>query len=198
MKSGMRAVGTVAVAAALFAMPFVAGAQEKGVRFGVSAGLSVPMGKLGDVNGTGYNLTGHATLSPSSLANLSFRGDVGIDRFDAKESIGSLTQKGGVTMIGFTANAIYAFSQDDPGAVTRPYILVGGGFFNGRSKVTSILGAAEDTDSSNSTDAGIQFGGGMEFNLSSGFGAFAEAKLVNVFGDGSSRRWIPISFGVRF
>jgi hypothetical protein len=74
-----------------------------------------------------------------------------------------------------------------------PYILGGVGMFNGKASA----GSSTYSVSASSTDLGIQAGGGIEFKLS-GFSTFAEAKFVNVFGDGSSSSWIPITFGVRF
>ncbi len=189
----------LAALAAFVALPLAVSAQEgRSVMFGVSAGLTMPIGHLGDVHSSGFNLTGHATLSPASLSNLSFRGDLSYDKFDAKENIALVSQKGSLSIIGVTANVIYAFTQDDPGAITRPYILGGAGFYNSRGEITTRLGEVEQTHKSSDTNLGMQFGGGMEFNLSSGFSAFAEAKLVNVFGESKSTRLVPISFGVRF
>ena len=69
----------------------------------------------------------------------------------------------------------------------RPYALGGLGLFNTRNP---------ETDQSD-TNLGLQVGGGLTFQLS-GFSTFAEARFVNVFSDGRSSRYVPITFGVRF
>ncbi len=63
------------------------------------------------------------------------------------------------------------------------------------SSEASVGGVSGDSDSSN--DLGIAVGGGVEFRLA-GFSTFAEARVVNVFGDNDSSRWIPVTFGIRF
>jgi hypothetical protein len=188
--------------AALVALPFSLGAQDmapRPVSFGISAGLSMPMGNLSDAFNSGFNVTGHIGYKPAMFTNLSFRGDVGFDRFNAKEDISgtAVTQEGTFTAIGVTANAIYAFPQSDAAAILRPYLLGGLGFYNTKSKVTTTLGTVEASSENSDSNFGLQAGIGAEFALS-GFSTFAEAKFVNVLGDGSSIRWIPISFGIRF
>jgi hypothetical protein len=43
----------------------------------------------------------------------------------------------------------------------------------------------------------VQGGAGLAFQLS-GFSTFVEGRLVNVFSDNTSIRYVPITFGVRF
>jgi opacity protein-like surface antigen len=159
----------------------------------------MPMGNLSDAFGSGFNVTGHVGYKPAMFTNLSFRGDVSFDRFNAKEDISGteVTQEGTFTAIGVSANAIYAFPQADASAMLRPYLLGGLGFYNTKSKVTTSLGTVESSTEISDSNLGLQAGVGAEFALS-GFSTFAEAKFVNVLGDGSSIRWIPISFGIRF
>lgn len=186
--------------AALVALPLSAQAQTaepRAIQFGISGGLTMPMGDVGDVYSSGFNVTGHVTMRPGTLANLSFRGDVALDRFSAKRELSLVTQEGSFTSIGVTVNAVYAFPQSDPSALMRPYILGGAGFYNLRTNLTTQLGENSLSSEGSETKAGIQGGAGVEFNLA-GFSTFAEAKFVNVFGDGGSARWVPISFGFRF
>lgn len=184
MKRTLRVIGL----AALVALPAMASAQEgRPVSFGVSGGLSLPVGDLGDGFDAGYNITGHIAYKPASFANLSFRGDVSFDRFGAKD-VDDVNYRA----LGVSANAVYAFPQTTPGVV-RPYVLGGVGFWN--SKVSASSGGI--TGSTSSSDLGIQAGAGINFQLS-GFSTFLEAKFVNVFGDGNSVSWIPITFGFKF
>lgn len=185
MKRSLRVIGL----AALVALPAMASAQEgRPVSFGVSGGLSLPIGDLGDGYDAGFNVTGHVAFKPASFTNLSFRGDVSFDRWGNKQLDDASTQ-----VLGVTANALYAFPQTSPGVV-RPYVLGGVGFFN--SKSTGTISGVK-IEGSSSTDLGVQAGAGVNFQLS-GFSTFVEAKFVNVFGDGNSVSWIPITFGFKF
>ena len=187
--------------AALVAVPLSVNAQDmapRPVSFGISAGLSMPMGDLGNALSSGFNVTGHVGYRPAMFTNLSFRGDVSFDRFNAKDEIGAISQEGTFTAIGVSANAIYSFPQADASALTRPYLLGGLGFYNGKNSYTQTLGTGPAVEVSTSdSNMGLQAGAGVDFNLS-GLTTFAEIKFVNVFGDGGSSRWVPISFGIRF
>jgi opacity protein-like surface antigen len=171
------------LSAALLAIPSLASAQRS-VSFGVSGGLSAPIGSLGDYANSGYNITGHVFFAPTSTKTLGLRGDVSYDSWDSKG--------GGLTLrsLGFTGNGIYHFS-DTKGSIFSPYALAGAGAFNLTTRVSGT------NTSASSTDFGAQVGVGVEFQLAS-FSTFGEVKLVNVFGSGSSSRWFPVTFGVRF
>jgi opacity protein-like surface antigen len=184
MKHSLRLIGL----AAFLALPVMASAQEtRPFSFGVSGGLSLPMGDLGDGYDSGYNITGHVMFRPATFTNLSFRGDVNFDRFGSKTLDDVSTR-----FLGGSANAVYAFPQTTPGVI-RPYVLGGVGMQNGK---TSISGTGSSGQAS-STDLHVQGGAGVNFQLS-GFTTFVEAKYVNVFGDPNSASYIPITFGFRF
>lgn len=196
MHRTLRLTGLLAFAA----LPLTAHAQSGEIRpisFGISAGLSLPMGDASDSYSSGYNVTGHVAFRPAAFTNLSFRGDVGFDRFNAKESVSLATLEGTLTAIGVTANAVYAFPQSDMSAMLRPYVLGGVGFYNTKHDLTVEVGEGVEVDEGSDTNMGLQAGAGVEFALS-GFSTFAEVKFVNVMGDGGSLRWIPVSFGFRF
>lgn len=156
---------------------------ERSVSVGVSGGLSLPMGDLGDVANSGYNLTGHLFFKPAALQSVRLRADVSFDRWDYKDVV---VFEGSTRAIGFVGNVVYDFPTESS-SMLRPYALGGLGIFNAKNS---------ETDESD-TNLGLQVGGGLTFQLS-GFSTFAEARFVNVFGDGSSSRYVPITFGVRF
>lgn len=173
----------------LFLAPVALSAQNtRTVSVGVSGGLSLPMGDLGDAADAGYNVTGHIYFKPSTM-KLALRGDVSYDSWKAKSST-SIVDASTSTM-GFTGNGIIYMGEST--AAMRPYLLAGGGMFRTKSKAS--VGSV--SSSSTSTDPAIQGGVGVSFNLS-GFSTFLEARYVNVFGDGSSMNFVPITFGVRF
>jgi Outer membrane protein beta-barrel domain len=178
--------------AALLAAPVALSAQtSKPVSFGVSGGLSVPTGELGDFAESGFVVAGHVFLKPASFKSVRFRGDVSFDKWNVKDGdFAGLDVE--ARSLGFVANAIYDFPTANTSSV-RPYILGGIGMFNSKASVSAgSVSASEST-----TDFGLQAGGGLEFKLS-GFSTFLEAKFVNVFTEDSSTTFIPISFGIRF
>jgi len=185
MKRSLRVIGL----AALVALPAMASAQEsRPVSFGVSGGLSLPVGDLGDGADAGYNITGHIGYKPASFTNLSFRGDVSFDRWGLKNN-----DDVSFRSLGVTANAIYAFPQTTPGVI-RPYVLGGVGMYNSKSTIDVGNNSA---DVGSDTNVGVQAGAGINFQLS-GFATFLEAKFVNVFTEGNSLTFIPITFGIKF
>ncbi len=173
-------------------LPALAGAQDsKPISFGVMGGLSLPIGDLADGVESGYNITGSVYMRPGT-SNLSFRGDVGFDSFSGKGS----SSLGGYDLnaLSLTGNVLFPLGTNAGEGSIRPYLIGGGGLYRRTVKGT---GVAEGFDSEASNDLGVAAGGGFEFKLA-GFSTFAEARFVNVFGDGASARWIPVTFGIRF
>lgn len=184
-----RALRLVGLAAAL-AAPALLSAQtaaDKPVSFGVSGGLSMPMGDLGDVANSGYTVGGHVFFKPASISAVRFRGDVAYDKWGVKNAGGNADLRS-LSVVG---NALYDFPSE---STIQPYLIGGLGFYS--TKAIYNLGQTTGSTDSN-TDVGLQFGGGLTFKLS-GFDTFAEAKYVRVFSDPNSTTWLPITFGVRF
>lgn len=174
---------------AAFATPAMLSAQgtsDKPLSVGVSGGLSLPMGDFGDGVDAGFDVAGHVYLKPAALKAFGLRGDVSFDKWNAKAS-SSVSMRS----LGLVGNAVIDVSTS---GMMKPYVLGGIGLFN--SKSTYKLGATQGSSEGN-TDLGIQVGGGLKFQLS-GFSTFLEAKFVNVFSEGSSTNWLPITFGIRF
>jgi hypothetical protein len=177
-----------AVLAAMIAAAPAAQAQstnDSAILFGASLGATLPVGRLGDTQGTGFNIQGHATIRPSSLP-FGFRGDLGYWTTPGKSITpigGGATQNNrGVNWFTANANVVYNF-QGARDATFVPYVLGGVGVYNGSGPVGSAFG--------------VNGGGGVTFRLS-GFDAFAEARVHNVFTDGAASRLIPVSFGITF
>lgn len=159
--------------------------RSSGIVFGVSGGLNVPIGTLGDTQGSGFGLMAHVTARPGSLP-FALRGDAGFLTTPGKTITpiggGTTTKYSGVTWTTVNANAVFNF-QGEKDATFVPYVIGGVGIYNGTQGVGSKFG--------------VNGGGGVTFKLS-GFDAFTEARFTNVFTDGSSSRMIPITFGVNF
>jgi hypothetical protein len=72
-----------------------------------------------------------------------------------------------------------------------PYIIGGVGMYNGKATIAGESGEG-------STDVGVNVGGGVRLGLPGIGGVFAEARLHNIFGEGESARFVPVSVGIRF
>lgn len=155
---------------------------DKLVSIGVSGGLSLPLGDFADRVNSGYNVTGHVHVNPAALKAFRLRADVSFDQWDSNFT-NLLTRS-----LGLMGNVVFEVPSAASARV-KPYVLGGLGVHNGRFVVNDR--AVDDSN------FGLQAGGGLTIQLS-GFASFAEAKFVNVFGDGSSQRFVPITFGVRF
>ncbi|QJR36677.1 outer membrane beta-barrel protein [Gemmatimonas groenlandica] len=171
------------------AVPALLSAQSaaRPVSFGLSGGVSLPSGDLGDAADAGYVIAGHVYYKPTTIQALRFRGDVSFDRWAIKNTLAGADAS--TRNVGIVANALYDFAGNGTSPV-KPYLLAGLGLYNNKTS------SAASSDGGGSTDIGIQVGGGMEYQLS-GFATFVEAKYVNTF-SGSGVSWIPLSFGVRF
>jgi hypothetical protein len=188
---------------ALLVSVSTARAQEMGgaastIDFGVAGGVTFPQGDIGDFTKTGWHLAGLVGWTPPTMP-VGFRFDLMYHGLPGKEiNLGKGSIEGSdFRIFAGTANVELDLSKLSGSAMgnlrqaaeagTASIYLTGGvGIYNGK---------IEDGDSE--TDFGINVGGGVNFNLA-GMRAFAEGKFHNVFTDGSSARFIPISFGVRF
>ena len=181
MKRNILGVMTAIVAIAASAP---AAQAQNPMTFGIAAGASVPMGDLGDnFAKTGWH--GMATIGfmPAMLP-FGMRIDGMYNSMSLEDALGDAS----VRIIGANANAIIAM----PAMVASPYLIGGVGMYN--SKIDSD---DPDFDLDGTTDFGINVGIGTKFNLS-GFGTFAEIRYHNIFTDGSSTQFLPITFGIMF
>jgi opacity protein-like surface antigen len=173
-------------------------AAAKPTSFGVHAGIGLPLGDFGDAVGTGFGV--HGTIwYQAANPKLRFRGDVGFDRYSGENSIsvGNVSVSSSSTIIPIMGSAIWALGDPKAATTSKPYIIGGAGLIGGRGTAESRVGNVTTSRSETDFNLGIQIGAGVEFKLS-GFSTFAEAKIVNAFGDGGSARYIPLMFGIKF
>lgn len=191
-----RAIRTAGLVLALATLPAVAGAQDaKPLSFGVSGGLSLPMGDISDAYNAGFNVSGHVFYKLANQPKLTLRGDVTFDRFGGKDDgfSGLGAADFSFRSLGFLANAMYALGEGGEGKAA-PYVIGGLGFYNGSANVDADIPGFGSIDiGGSSTDFGFNVGAGVNFGLA-GFSAFAEARYHLVDGSG----WIPVTFGIRF
>lgn len=174
-----------AVFAAMVAGAPTAQAQSSSsspVTFGFSAGLTQPIGRIGDQQSSGLNVQAHAGLKPNSLS-FGLRGDAGFWTLGGKTVVGGISgSNSSRTLFTISGNAIYNF-EGAKDATFVPYVIGGVGIYAGNRNF--------------GTQFGLNAGGGVTFKLA-GFDAFAEGRFHNIFGNGGSARIIPLSFGIMF
>ena len=177
-------VGAAVFAAMVGAAPVVQAQSKSGPQFGISGGLNLPLGDLGDGYGTGLNVQGHASYKPSSSGAFSLRGDAGLWTQSGKTvRVGGISGSNpSLTLFTVNGNLVYNF-EGAKDAIFVPYVIGGAGIYTGNRNFGTHLG--------------INAGGGVTFKLA-GFDAFAEGRFHNIFGDGGSARIIPLSFGIMF
>ena len=162
-------VGAIAVAA---------GATEASAQISIGAGPSFAMGDLGDGLDMGY----HAQVSLGfglPMLPIGLQADVGLNRF----AVSDIDDANFQTIHG-AVNAV--INLPTPGIT--PYLIGGVGYYNLKFDI-----AGEDADTN---DFGINVGGGVRLGLP-GLGVFAEARLHNVFTEGESSRFLPVTLGIR-
>lgn len=163
------------------AIALAAGATEASaqVGFAIGGGPTFPMGDLSDGLEMGY----HGQLSVSfglPLIPVGLRADGMFTRFNAEGDI-----DGHLQYMSGTLNAV--INLPTPGIT--PYLIGGAGFYSGKAELGDI-------ESDSETDLGVNVGAGVRIGLP-GLGIFAEARLHNVFTEGESSRFVPVTLGIR-
>lgn len=156
-------------------------ATAQNIRWGVGAGLLMPMGDYKDFDKLGFTggLGGTYTLP----------GGVGIR---ADVSYGTTKEKSGVTphstkIIGGMASVVYAFGAAGP----KPYIMGGLGLYNVKFDVSGT--------SASETKVSFGFGAGVSLPMGTGGSRlFAETRYTSVSTSGSATTFLPLVVGVSF
>lgn len=176
-------VGAAVFAASIAAAPMAQAQSTSSTQYGISGGLTLPIGDLGNGFGSGLNVQGHISAKPGS-SPFTLRGDLGLWTLGGKTvNVGGISgSNDGRTLFTVSGNVVYPF-EGAKDATFVPYVIGGGGIYAGNDGF--------------GTKFGLNAGGGITFKLA-GFDAFTEARFHNIFGDGGSARIIPISFGILF
>jgi hypothetical protein len=147
-------------------------------RFGIAAGLAVPVGDLGNDADLGYNFAASLNFGGTHVP-LGARIEGAFNGFNLKNSSED------VRILDLTANAIANVGQRP----TSPYFIGGLGIYN-----------SKHGDFDSKTEVGINLGGGLRFPVGD-MTTFLEARYHLMFGDRTdfaNNHFIPISFGVVF
>jgi hypothetical protein len=167
--------GAILVAAlAIHAAPAVA--QSGGWTIGVHGGATLPMGDAGDAYKTGFG-GGVNMMNRPMAGGIGYGVEGQFHRLSLQNNVdGNLT--------GFAG-----FARLEYPIASQLYLIGGAGIFRSESTFEGLIADTKVT----SSDFAAQGGLGLTF----GRNLFAEAKLINVFGDESSQ-FIPITVGFRF
>lgn len=158
----------------LVAVPQV---SAQGLRWGVSAGLLMPMGTYNDFDKMGWVVGGGATYWLPG-GTLGVRGDVAYST--TKHDAGGETK-----IVGGMASLVYGLGPAS--ASMRPFLNGGIGFYN------------VDGGGGSETKVGFGIGGGVSFKAGTGgMRVVVATRFTSVSTSGSSLTFLPITVGLTF
>lgn len=185
----MRAIRSVALGAVLMASAGAAPAVAQGAEFSLGGGLTLPLGNFGDAAGTGFHGLAAVSFVPSG-SPIGIQVDGMFHRTGMDDNF-ALGDDVNTQIIQGTANAVYKFQTSEETKI-RPYLIGGVGLYSFKLTGDDV----EDPFGDAETDFGINGGAGFDFKFGSA-GLFVEGRFHNVFSEGESTNFIPITVGVR-
>jgi hypothetical protein len=160
----------------------------QGVRYGVGAGLLLPVGDYHSLDNAGWIAAADVTYWLAS-ASLAIRAEGSYSRTGQKQGACCLSDHA-IAMAGGLIDVVYALGRRADRI--RPYLVAGVGLYNWR------LSAPGFTTSS-VTKAGFGGGAGVAYRLGTGrTRLFVEGKVTNVTVNGVDYVSIPVRVGLRF
>jgi opacity protein-like surface antigen len=158
---------------------------------GVSAGLNMPLGDIGDGMNNGYNF--NASIGYNVIPALIIGAEFGLfGNGGSDEVIAAMGPNGDLSMMSmqFTAMTKYMF----PVAAHNLYAKGLAGAYRTSSSVKSTLGDFEVAD----TNLGFGLGGGFQFNGTSNSAIFAEGMYHRISGEAATAEFAMFNRGVLF
>lgn len=142
--------------------------------YGVTAGISIPLGRLSDDHAAGYGLGGVIEYAVSGQP-YSLRGEVLIQHFPAKSGRTGVDDS---NLLSLGTTIVYRLQASS----TQTFVAGGIAIYNSTHE---------------GTRPGFNGGAGVEIPLT-GFAAVAEARLHVMLADGKPILALPLTVGVRF
>ncbi|MCC7001399.1 MAG: outer membrane beta-barrel protein [Gemmatimonadaceae bacterium] len=174
--------GLAAATVLVVAVSSSADAQmEKPSRFGVSGGVSLPMGDFGDIAGLGFHIGGHFQAPIND--KLHFRANLDLGRYGGDDDFGV----DNVMIMGAVANLVLPINTQ---SALKPYVFGGLGFYNWEIEGTGG-GSLDDSD------LAFNFGAGYDFKWG-GKSMFTEVRFLSLLTEDDATNMIPITIGIRF
>lgn len=173
----------------LASLASVALVSAQSARFGVGGGLVAPLSDYKDADKAGWQATANVEFGiPLSPVGVRVDGLYGQTKH---QDIGTSPVDGKTRLIGGLASVVW--SVPIPAPMVKPYVLVGGGFYN--VKIT-LPSAVPPVDNSESKFA-YAFGGGLKVGVGPAR-FFVEGRYVSIQTSGVSTKFIPVTVGVTF
>lgn len=170
--------GLVAATVLVAAVATTAEAQASSSRFGINAGIALPMGDFGDAVGMGIHAGGHFSMGLSGNLGLRINADYG--RYSGEDGTGI----DNVTFLGGVANLVYNINTSSG---LKPYIFGGLGFYNWKVDPFDV----------SESDLAFNVGAGYDFTLGSAK-MFTEVRYLSIQSEGEATNTLPIVIGIRF
>jgi hypothetical protein len=178
------------VGAVLMATVGAAPALAQGAKFSVGGGLTLPLGDFGDAASTGFHGLAAVGFQPANLP-VGFQIDGMYQRFGVEDAPDDFD--GNTQVIQGTANVVYTFTTAEA-STFHPYLIGGVGLYNFKPTGDDLQALVGDESV---TDFGINAGAGFDFQAGN-VGLFIEGRFHNVFTEGESSNFIPVTLGIRF
>lgn len=182
----MKGLKTGLVVAGLLMAGVGAAQAQTPVKFGLGGGATIPLGSTSDGLKTGWHGLALVQFKPAS-SPVGFQLD---GQYQELKTKADAEFAGKSQLFNGTANVVYSFPVAAETKV-RPYLIGGGGVYNVKAK------PATGPSLGSTTKFGINAGAGFDFALS-GATLFLEGRFHNVFVEGGSTKFIPVSLGVKF
>ena len=162
--------------------------RAQGAEFSLGGGATVPLGDFSDAAKMGFHGLVGVSFAPSSFP-LGIQVDGMYQRLKQDDTFGDQSFQ----LLQGTANVVYKFKSSEDSQF-RPYLIGGVGLYN--TKLVGGDDVAGPGEGNTATDFGLNGGAGFDIKAG-GIGLFLEGRFHNVFSDGSSTNFIPITLGVR-
>jgi Outer membrane protein beta-barrel domain len=160
---------------------------QKTYALGLGGGAAIPVGKLSDVQKTGYNAMAVLAVGVADLP-IGVRFDGIYNNLRRTNPVqGSTTTSSDLRVVAALANLVYAF----PGTSAKPYILAGGGLYKSKPDVS---GARSQNNFGFNAGLGATFGFGP-------VAAFIESRYHTISrsaAKGGVFQFVPITVGFMF
>ena len=167
----------------------VATGAAQSARFGLGGGLLAPLSDYKTVDKAGWQATANVEFG-IPLSPVGVRVD-GLYGQTMHKDVGASPVDGKTRLIGGLASVVWTVPI--PAPMVKPYVLVGGGFYNVKFTFPSDVPPVDTSESK----FAYSFGGGLKVGIGPAR-FFVEGRYVSIQTSGSSTKFIPVTVGLTF
>jgi hypothetical protein len=183
MKRRSRLLAIPFIASLVFSLPALG---QKTYALGVGGGAAIPVGKLSDLQSTGYSGIVVLAIGVAELP-IGVRFDGIYNKFVHRTVPVGSPSTSDLRVAGALVNLVFAF----PGSSAKPYAIVGGGLYNTKGDIAGAKSA---------NHFGFNAGLGVTFGLGP-FAGFLESRYNTISRNaakGGVIQFVPITIGLLF